>query len=122
MTELRHTLRFLATHKRAKGDPSLLAPRLEREIADLSRDLPIAELQTMRHSLSGIFGYFIFELGAVQAAGRRPSISSAASMCGMPSFSTARVPSRRIAGATHEQLASLLHGSPSDNSQLPPSS
>jgi hypothetical protein len=66
---LEKTMKLRTLHVRAKGDPSLLAPRLEHEIADLSRDLPIAELQTMRHSLTGIFGYFIFELGAVQAAG-----------------------------------------------------
>ena len=54
---------------RAKGDPALLVPRLEREIADLAPDLPIADLRTMRRSLNGIFGYFIFRLGAVQAAG-----------------------------------------------------
>jgi len=54
---------------RGRGDPSLLVPRLEREIAGLARDLPIADLRTVRRSLNGIFGYFIFELGAVQAAG-----------------------------------------------------
>jgi putative ABC transport system permease protein len=47
----------------------LLVPRLEREIADLAPDLPIADLRTVRRSLNGIFGYFIFELGAIQAAG-----------------------------------------------------
>ena len=54
---------------RAKGDPALLAPRLEREIADLAPGLPIADLRTMRQSLTGIYGYFVFQLGAVQAAG-----------------------------------------------------
>ena len=61
------TLRTL--HVRAKGDPALLAPRLEREIAALAPDLPIADLRTMRATLTGIFGYFLFEVGAVQAAG-----------------------------------------------------
>jgi predicted permease len=61
------TLRTL--HVRAKGDPALLVPRLEREISALHPDLPIADLRTMERSLSGIFGFFIFRLGAVQAAG-----------------------------------------------------
>jgi predicted permease len=56
-------------HVRTKGDPALLAPRLEREIAALAPDLPIADLRTMRATLTGIFGYFLFEAGAVQAAG-----------------------------------------------------
>jgi predicted permease len=66
---LERSMKLRTLHVRAKGDAALLAPRLEREIAALAPDLPIADLRTMRHSLSGIFGYFIFELGAVQAGG-----------------------------------------------------
>ena len=62
-------MKLRTLYVRAKGDPALLAPRLEREIASMERDLPIADLRTMRSSLAGIFGYFIFELGAIQAAG-----------------------------------------------------
>jgi len=56
-------------HVRAVGDPAALAPRLEREIKDLAPDLPIADLRTMDQSLSGIFGYLIFRIGALQATG-----------------------------------------------------
>jgi macrolide transport system ATP-binding/permease protein len=56
-------------HVRAKGDPAALAPRLEREIAAMAPDLPLMDLRTMEQSLRGIFGYFIFRLGAVQAGG-----------------------------------------------------
>jgi len=56
-------------HVRAVGDPAALAPRIEREIRGLAPDLPIADLRTMRQSLSGIFGYLIFRVGAIQAAG-----------------------------------------------------
>jgi putative ABC transport system permease protein len=56
-------------HVRAAGDPAALAPRLEREIKDLAPDLPLADLQPMTKSLAGIFGYMIFRLGALQAAG-----------------------------------------------------
>jgi len=48
---------------------------------------------------------------------RRPCSSCAPSMCGMPSLSTAWVPFRSTAGATHEQLTSLpSKGRPSDKS------
>ena len=66
---LERNLQLRTLHVRAKGDPSLLAARIEREIHTLAPDLPIADLRTMRQSLTGIFGYFMFEVGAVQAAG-----------------------------------------------------
>ena len=56
-------------HVRAAGDPAALAPRLEREIKDLAPDLPLADLRTMDQSLTGIFGYLIFRIGALQATG-----------------------------------------------------
>jgi predicted permease len=56
-------------HVRAKGDPALLMPRLEREIASMAPDLPMADLRTMPQSLTGIFGYLIFRLSAFQAGG-----------------------------------------------------
>jgi predicted permease len=56
-------------HVRAKGDPARLMPRLEREIAFVAPDLPIADLRTMSQSLAGIFGYLIFRVGAIQAGG-----------------------------------------------------
>jgi predicted permease len=66
---LERNMKVRTLHVRTKGDPALLAPRLEREIAALAPDLPIADLRTMHGTLAGIFGYFIFEIGAVQAAG-----------------------------------------------------
>jgi predicted permease len=56
-------------HVRAHGAPGPLVSRLEREIRSLARDLPIADLRTMTESLSGIFGFLIFRVGAIQAAG-----------------------------------------------------
>ena len=35
----------------------------------MAPDLPMADLRTMSQSLSGIFGYLIFRLGAIQASG-----------------------------------------------------
>jgi macrolide transport system ATP-binding/permease protein len=66
---LERPMKLRTLHVRAKADAALLVPRLEREIAAMAPDLPIADLRRVRQSLSGIFGYFIFELGAVQAGG-----------------------------------------------------
>lgn len=58
-----------AMHVRASGDPAALAPAIEREIRALAPDLPIADLQTMRQSLAGLFGFLIFRIGSLQAGG-----------------------------------------------------
>jgi predicted permease len=54
---------------RASGDPGALAPRLEQEVRVLAADVPMADLRTMTQSLSGIFGFLIFRVGAIQAGG-----------------------------------------------------
>lgn len=54
---------------RTAGDPATLLPRLEREAGALGPDVPLADLRTMDQSLSGIFGYLIFRVGAIQAGG-----------------------------------------------------
>ena len=56
-------------HVRAHGSPAPLLPRLEREIRALAAEMPIADLRTMEESLSGAFGFLIFRIGAIQAAG-----------------------------------------------------
>jgi putative ABC transport system permease protein len=56
-------------HVRAFGPPGALAPLIEREIKDLAPELPIADLQTMRQSLAGLFGFLIFRVGSIQAGG-----------------------------------------------------
>jgi predicted permease len=56
-------------HVRALGNPAALAPLIEREIKDLAPDLPLADLQTMRQSLAGLFGFLIFRVGSIQAGG-----------------------------------------------------
>lgn len=49
---------------------------------------------------------------------RRPSASCSPSIWGIPSFSTARVPSARMAGATHEQLTyACPYGAPRESDQ-----
>ena len=54
---------------RSSGAPAALAPRLEREIKALAPDVPISDLRTMTESLSGMFGFLIFRVGAIQAGG-----------------------------------------------------
>jgi predicted permease len=54
---------------RAAGDPAALAPRLEREIASIAPQMPLADLRTMSDTLEGLFGFLIFRAGAVQAGG-----------------------------------------------------
>jgi predicted permease len=56
-------------HVRAFNNPAALAPLIEREIKDLAPELPIADLQTMRQSLAGLFGFLIFRVGSIQAGG-----------------------------------------------------
>lgn len=56
-------------HVRASGSPAALAPLIEREIKDLAPELPIADLQTMRQTLAGLFGFLIFRVGSIQAGG-----------------------------------------------------
>ena len=54
---------------RASANPAALGPRLEREIRALAPGMPIADLRTMTQSLQGAFGFLIFRVGAIQAAG-----------------------------------------------------
>lgn len=56
-------------HVRTFGAPAALAGQLEHEIKDLAPGLPLADLRTMEQSLSGIFGFLIFRIGAIQAGG-----------------------------------------------------
>jgi hypothetical protein len=56
-------------HVRAVAAPAALAPLIEREIKDLAPDLPVADLLTVRQTLSGLFGFLIFRVGSIQAGG-----------------------------------------------------
>lgn len=55
-------------HVRSLVPPEQLSARVEREIHALDADMPIADLQTMHRALSGLGGFLIFRLGAIQAA------------------------------------------------------
>jgi predicted permease len=53
---------------RSSGPPESLAPIVQHAIQALDADDPIEEIQTMKESLGGTLGYFIFRLGASLAA------------------------------------------------------
>jgi predicted permease len=54
-------------HVRSSVPPELLSARLEREIHQMDPDVPLADLQTMRASLSGAGGLLLFRLGSWEA-------------------------------------------------------
>jgi predicted permease len=53
---------------RSAMPPESLAPMVQREIQALDANDPVEEIQTMKESLGGALGYFIFRLGASLAA------------------------------------------------------
>ncbi|HUJ83214.1 MAG TPA: ABC transporter permease, partial [Candidatus Acidoferrales bacterium] len=49
---------------RSTGDPAALIPEVQQKIHDLAPDLPIFSATTMKQSLGGANGFFIFRRGA----------------------------------------------------------
>ena len=43
--------------------------RVEREVRELDPEMPISDLRTMRQSLAGALGFFVFRLGGVRGRG-----------------------------------------------------
>jgi predicted permease len=64
-TQYPTTLR--SVHIRSSLPPEVLGPTVTREIAALDRDMPIAEVKTMRQVIEGGFGFLLFRTGALQA-------------------------------------------------------
>src|SRR5207302_9804330 len=48
--------------------PESMAALVQREIQSLDPDVPVAGLRTMKQSLAGVFGFFMFRTGAIQGA------------------------------------------------------
>ena len=62
-----HTQNFTSTRAlqvRTLGPPESLVSAVQREIRVLDSAIPILDLRTMRHSLAGANGFFLFRLGA----------------------------------------------------------
>jgi predicted permease len=55
-------------HVRSSVPPQLLSAQVEHEIRMLDPDVPLADLQTMRASMSGAGGLLLFRLGASEAS------------------------------------------------------
>jgi len=55
-------------HVRSSVPPQLLSAQVEHEIRSLDPDVPLADLQTMRASMSGAGGLLLFRLGASEAS------------------------------------------------------
>ncbi len=53
---------------RSSVPPELLLPELQQQILALDANAPIEEMQTMKESLSGALGFFLFRLGASLAS------------------------------------------------------
>jgi len=103
-------------HVRTTGDPAILAPRLERAIRDLAPTLPIADLRPLRESLSGMFGYLIFRVGAIQAGamGVLGMMLAIVGVYGVVSFSaslrTREIGIRVALGADRQRVLRLVLG------------
>lgn len=66
MSQNYNALRVL--HVRATGDPLALAAPLQQQIHSLEPNLPIYDVQSLRHALGGVNGFFLPRVGAVFAS------------------------------------------------------
>jgi putative ABC transport system permease protein len=48
--------------------PAELAARVQREVAGLDPEMPVADVRTMPQAIAGGFGYLLFRVGTLQAA------------------------------------------------------
>ena len=54
-------------HVRSSSPPELLAPLLQREIAALDPEVPVADVKTLTQVVQGGMGFLIFRVGTMQA-------------------------------------------------------
>jgi len=59
---------FMVFQLRTQGDPLALAPVVEKTVHELSPQLPVFQIQTMRQALYTLNGLLLFQLGAWLAA------------------------------------------------------
>jgi predicted permease len=91
-----------------------LAPIVQHEILALDANDPIEEIQTMKESLGGALGYFIFRLGASLAAamGLLGSLLAIVGVYGVVSYAalqrTQELGIRMALGASPRQILALL--------------
>ena len=94
--------------------PESLAPIVQHEILALDANAPIEEIQTMKESLAGTLGYFIFRLGASLAAaiGILGLLLAVVGVYGVVSYAatqrTQELGIRTALGASPRQVLALL--------------
>lgn len=92
----------------------LLAPMVQRAILALDANAPIEEIQTMKESLGGALGYFIFRLGAslASAMGLLGLLLAVVGVYGVVSYAatqrTQELGIRMALGASPRQILALL--------------
>jgi predicted permease len=99
---------------RSSLPPESLASMVQREIQALDANDPIEEMQTMKESLGGALGYFIFRLGAALAAamGLLGLLLAVVGVYGVVSYAatqrTQELGIRMALGASPRQVLALL--------------
>jgi predicted permease len=99
---------------RSEMPPESLAPIVQHEIQALDANDPIEEIQTMRESLGGTLGYFIYRLGASLAAtmGLLGLLLAVVGVYGVVSYAatqrTQELGIRMALGASPRQILTLL--------------
>jgi predicted permease len=99
---------------RSSLPPHSLVPEIQGEILALDSNAPIVEIQTMRESLSGALGYFLFRLGASLAAamGLLGLLLAVVGVYGVVSYAatqrTQELGIRMALGASPRQILALL--------------
>jgi len=99
---------------RSSIPPESLAPMVQHEIQALDANDPIEEIQTMKESLGGALGYFIFRLGASLAAamGLLGLLLAVVGVYGVVSYAatqrTQELGIRMALGASPRQVLALL--------------
>jgi predicted permease len=94
--------------------PESLVPMIQHEIHELDADAPVEEIETMKESLGGALGYFLFRLGASLAAamGLLGLLLAVVGVYGVVSYAatqrTQELGVRMALGASPRQILALL--------------
>ena len=101
---------------RSSLPPESLMPEVQRQILALDANVAIEEMQSMKESLAGALGYFIFRLGASLAAamGLLGLLLAVVGVYGVVSYAAAQrtqeLGIRMALGASPQQILALLLG------------
>jgi predicted permease len=99
---------------RSSGDPESMLPALQQEIHRLAPDLPIFNAETMKDSLGGANGFFIFRRGAELGAmmGILGTILAVVGVYGVVSFAasqrTREIGIRMALGAGRKEILGMI--------------